>query len=138
MKRIVYIFLLLLFVQSGCVKQSDKQQVNQPKNVILFIGDGMGVNQVNGTEAYRAELEGRIGIKPLLFTEFPYATMATTYSATNGVTDSAASGTALATGNKTKNGTLGMLADLQTSVRPETSGGRRHFPSGGNRRRTGR
>ena len=34
----------------------------QAKYVFYFIGDGMGVNQVNGTEAYRAELEGRIGI----------------------------------------------------------------------------
>ncbi len=89
----------------------------QAKYVFYFIGDGMGVNQVNGTEAYRAELEGYIGIKPLLFTQFPYATMATTYSATNGVTDSAASGTALATGNKTKNGVLGLLPDLQTEVK---------------------
>ena len=43
-----------------------------------------------------------------IFTQFPFATVATTFSATNGVTDSAAAGTALATGNKTKNGTLGM------------------------------
>ena len=107
-KYIILAFLLIVaIIPSGA---------QQPKYVFYFIGDGMGVNQVNGTEAYRAELEGRIGIKPLLFTEFPYATMATTYSATNGVTDSAASGTALATGNKTKNGTLGMLADHQTSV----------------------
>ena len=88
----------------------------QPKYVFYFIGDGMGVNQVNGTEAYRAELEGRIGTVPLLFASFPYGTMATTYSATNGVTDSAAAGTALATGHKTKNGTLGLLPDLQTPI----------------------
>ena len=88
----------------------------KPKYVFYFIGDGMGVNQVNGTEAYRAELEGRIGTVPLLFASFPYGTMVTTYSATNGVTDSAASGTALATGHKTKNGTLGLMADQQTPV----------------------
>ena len=107
-KHIILAFLLIVAIIPAWAQQA--------KYVFYFIGDGMGVNQVNGTEAYRAELEGRIGIKPLLFTEFPYATMATTYSATNGVTDSAASGTALATGNKTKNGTLGMLADHQTSV----------------------
>ena len=88
----------------------------QAKYVFYFIGDGMGVNQVNGTEAYRAELEGRIGITPLLFTQFPYATMATTYSANSKITDSAASGTALATGHKTNNGTLGLLPDLKTAV----------------------
>ena len=68
----------------------------------------MGVNQVLGTEMYRGELEGKIGVTPLLFTQFPYATIATTFSATNGVTDSAAAGTALATGKqKRKNGALG-------------------------------
>ena len=39
--------------------------------------------------------------------------MATTYSATNGVTDSAAAGTALATGKKTKNGALGVNKDSE-------------------------
>lgn len=110
MKRFsLLVWMLLVAVVLPTVAQ-------QAKYVFYFIGDGMGVNQVNGTEAYRAEFEGRIGIRPLLFTQFPFATMATTYSATNGVTDSAASGTALATGNKTKNGTLGLLADQQTEV----------------------
>lgn len=62
----------------------------------------MGVNQVQGTELYLGELNGKIGITPLDFTEFPFATTSSTYSATNGVTDSAAGGTALATGKKTK------------------------------------
>lgn len=86
------------------------------KYVFFFIGDGMGVNQVEGTELYRGELEGRIGLSPLLFTRFPVATVSTTYSATNGVTDSAAAGTALATGHKTKNGAIGVLKDLTTPV----------------------
>ena len=80
----------------------------QAKYVFYFIGDGMGVNQVNGTEIYLAEQEGRIGVKPLLFTSFPVASMATTFSATNSVTDSSAAGTALATGAKTYNGAIGM------------------------------
>lgn len=100
-------FILLSFCQL------DAQQA---KYVFYFIGDGMGVNQVQGTELYLGELEEKIGITPLQFTQFPYATMATTFSATNGVTDSAAAGTALATGNKTKNGAIGVLKDLQTPV----------------------
>lgn len=86
------------------------------KYVFYFIGDGMGVNQVNGTETYLAALEGRIGITPLTFTQFPAVGIATSYSGTNGVTDSAAAGTALATGTKTKNGALGMTKDLQSPV----------------------
>lgn len=86
------------------------------KYVFYFIGDGMGVNQVNGTQTYLAALEGRIGITPLCFTQFPHAALVTTYSGTNGVTDSAAAGTALATGHKSKNGALGMMADATTPV----------------------
>lgn len=88
----------------------------EAKYVFFFIGDGMGVNQVQGTELYLGELDGKIGLTPLDFTEFPYVTTSSTYSATNGVTDSAAGGTALATGTKTKNGTIGMEQDQQTPI----------------------
>lgn len=83
-------------------------QEKPAKYVFYFIGDGMGVNQVNGTEMYLAELEGEIGVKPLSFTRFPVVNHATTYSRYNGVTCSAAAGTALATGAKTRNGVIGM------------------------------
>ena len=100
MKRLMYVlcFVLISVVAHG-----------QAKYVFYFIGDGMGVNQVNGTEMYRAELQnGRIGVEPLLFTQFPVGTMASTFSATNSVTDSSAAGTALSTGVKTYNGAIGM------------------------------
>lgn len=103
--------LLSLFMLSVCWTYAQ-----EAKYVFYFIGDGMGVNQVQGTEYYQGELEGKTGITPLLFPQFPYATVATTFSATNRVTDSAAAGTALATGNKTKNGAIGVLKDLQTPV----------------------
>lgn len=86
------------------------------KYVFYFIGDGMGVNQVNGAETYLGALEGRIGISPLTFASFPHVGLVNTQSATNGVTDSAASGTALATGHKTKNSALGLAADLTTPL----------------------
>ena len=95
MRKITLLLAAVAFSIIGAYAQ-------QAKYVFYFIGDGMGVNQVQGTELYRGELEGKIGITPILFTQFPYATVATTFSATNGVTDSAAAGTALATGNKTK------------------------------------
>ena len=84
------------------------------KYVFYFIGDGMGVNQVNGTETYMAATEGRIGTAPLCFAQFPVAGLVTTFSASNGITDSAAGGTALATGHKTANGAVGMEADRKT------------------------
>ena len=86
----------------------------QVKYVFYFIGDGMGVNQINVTETYLAALKGKIGYEPILMASLPVVGMVNTYSATNGVTDSAAGGTALATGKKTKNGAIGVLEDLQT------------------------
>ena len=77
MKKLIYIlfFVLISVVANG-----------QAKYVFYFIGDGMGVNQVNGTEMYQAEIQnGRIGVEPLLFTQFPVATVATTFSAKNSV-----------------------------------------------------
>ena len=88
MKRLMYVLFFVLLTSGMAYAQ-------QAKYVFYFIGDGMGVNQVNGTEMYLAEQEGRIGVKPLLFTSFPVASMATTFSATNSVTDSSAAGTAL-------------------------------------------
>lgn len=87
------------------------------KYIFFFIGDGMGINQIQMAELYSAELQGNIGVAPLLFTQFPIATIATTYSATNGITDSAASGTALATGVKTRNGCIGMMKDKITPLK---------------------
>lgn len=103
MKRIVLAISLFL-LSISLVAQT-------PKYVFFFIGDGMGANSVQLTEMYLASIQGKLGIEPLCFSQFPVATMATHYSASSDVTDSAASGTALATGVKTKNGRLGIDPD---------------------------
>ncbi|MBR4294424.1 MAG: alkaline phosphatase [Bacteroidaceae bacterium] len=104
MKRLLGTALLLLVVLASFAKT--------PKYVFYFIGDGMGPSHVLGTEYYLGELEGVIG-RPnkLCFTQFPKSAFVSTFSKSNGVTDSAASGTALATGSKTKNGYLGVEMD---------------------------
>ena len=82
------------------------------KYVFYFIGDGMGSNQVLGAEMYRSALQGEpLGRVQTLMTTFPYAGSASSYSKSNGITDSAAAGTCLATGQKTKNGMLGLGSD---------------------------
>lgn len=105
MKRFSFLVISLFFVLGTFAKA---------KYVFYFIGDGMGVNQVNAAETYFGALDGKIGIRPLCFPSFPYAAMVNTQSGSNSVTDSAAGGTALATGEKSHNGTLGMLTDMQT------------------------
>ncbi len=85
-----------------------------PKYVFYFVGDGLGLNQILGTQMFLADVDGRIGVSPLCFTTFPYTGIATSYSASSYITDSAAAGTALASGNKTNNDVLGMLSDKKT------------------------
>ena len=85
---------------------------SRPKYIFYFIGDGMGPSHVLATELYLGELQGVIGRpQKLVFTQFPESAFVTTFSASNGVTDSAASGTALSTGYKTSNGRIGTDAD---------------------------
>ncbi|MBO5787919.1 MAG: alkaline phosphatase [Bacteroidaceae bacterium] len=104
MKRLFGTMLLLL-VAVTCYAKG-------PKYIFYFIGDGMGPSHVLGTELYLGELQRTIG-RPqrLCFTQFPESAFVTTYSATNGVTDSAASGTALSTGCKTYNSAIGVGKD---------------------------
>ena len=108
MKKRFFSLLLTAVLAVSAMAQS------QVKYVFYFIGDGMGVNQINVTETYLAALKGKIGFEPILMSSFPVVGLVNTYSATNGVTDSAAGGTALACGKKTKNGAIGMLEDLKT------------------------
>lgn len=77
--------------------------------MFYFIGDGMGTNQVLSAEMYRSAVLGQpLGRVQTLMTTFPYSGHLSTYSKSNGITDSAAAGTCLATGTKTTNGTLGL------------------------------
>ncbi len=80
-----------------------------PKYVFYFIGDGMGPGHVMAAQTYNRVVLGND--TPLLMMQFPYGGLLTTYSASSTVTDSAAAGTALATGNKTRNGMLGVTPD---------------------------
>ena len=106
MKRLSGIILLsLALVATGC---SSRPTV---KYVFYFIGDGMGVNQVMGTELYnRATGKGPDTVN---FTQFAVRNFITTVSSNSLVTDSAAGGTALATGTKTYNSAIGVDDDIQ-------------------------
>jgi alkaline phosphatase len=98
MKKQLVLFVLLagLFAEAA------------PKNIILFIGDGMGPAQVTAGKVAKGTLE---------MERCPVTALVTTWSASSLVTDSAASGTAMATGIKTKNGMISQSPDgsrLQT------------------------
>ena len=75
----------------------------KPQNVILMIGDGMSTPQI-----YAAMLASE---SPTAFEKFPVSGLVKTNSKSHKITDSAAGGTAIATGHKTNNGMIGMNAD---------------------------
>lgn len=79
-----------------------------PRYIFYFIGDGMGVAPALAAQTYN-RMKGNN--TPIMMMQFPVAGLVTTYSASSPVTDSAAAGTALSTGSKTKNSMLGMNAD---------------------------
>ena len=98
------ITLVMLGMLSACGNK--KEETHEPPkalNVIYMIGDGMALPQV-----YAAMLASH---EQMTFSQFPYIGVVDTHSASNDITDSAASGTALASDHKTKNGMVGMNPD---------------------------
>jgi alkaline phosphatase len=105
-KKAVWIVILVLII-GGCKtgKKSpvydDKQQ--KATNIILMIGDGMGLTQISAA-AYSSN-------KPLAISRFPYVGFHKAHSSNNLITDSAAGATAFACGLKTYNGAVGVDND---------------------------
>lgn len=108
------LFLAKLFlavaVAGALVLGPAEAMAAKAKYVFLFIGDGMGLPQSNAAEMYKASLAGfdKPGIVKLNFNEFPAQGMTTTYSIDSLITDSAAAGTAMASGVKTTNAGVGV------------------------------
>jgi alkaline phosphatase len=82
------------------------------KNVILFLGDGMGISTVTAGRIYDGQLKGVDGeSNSLSFEKLSYAALSKTYSHDTQVTDSAAGITAIMTGVKTRNKVIGLTGD---------------------------
>jgi len=96
------------------VESALKQQaIDKPaKNVIFFIGDGMGITTQTAARILEGQLEGNPGEENWLsFEKFPYTALSKTYNTNLQVSDSAGTATAYHTGVKTKAGVIG-LSDL--------------------------
>lgn len=96
----------------SCKNAGTGADEGRAKYIFVMIGDGMGATHVAATESYLSWQKGiGFGGEELVFTQFPVLGMCTTYSNDSNITDSAASGTAIATGYKTNNGRLGTDPD---------------------------
>jgi alkaline phosphatase len=102
MKRYFALLLLVVFMLPSVTASvpGSKKKVKRPKNIILLIGDGMGTAQIYA--GYTAK-KGLMNI-----TGMPVSGFSLTYSASDYITDSGAGGTALATGIKTNNYSIGV------------------------------
>lgn len=93
------ILLILLFCSTLGVSQAQKKS-KRPKNIILMVGDGMGVAQIY------AGMTGNFG--HLNLEEFPVVGFHKNQSSDSYVTDSAAGATAFSCGVKSYNGAIGV------------------------------
>lgn len=83
------------------------------KNIILFVGDGMGVSTVTAARIYAGQLKGNTGEENSLFFEtFPYQAMAKTYNTNQQTPDSAGTMTAIMTGIKSKAGAISVGQEM--------------------------
>ncbi|MBI2844636.1 MAG: alkaline phosphatase [Armatimonadetes bacterium] len=95
--RVLTIFLLLILACGAWAA---------PKNIILMIGDGMGLAHVAAARTVSVGPGGRLAMDAM-----PVVGFVTTHSVNALITDSAAAATAYATGVKTNNGVIGQAPD---------------------------
>ena len=80
------------------------------KNVIIFIGDGMGISTITASRIYAGQKQGLDGESyRLTMDTLPYSALSKTYSHDTQVADSASTATAMFTGVKTRSRTLGLM-----------------------------
>ena len=99
----INLFILSLIFTNCKEYHSQKNRKSAPKNVIFLISDGAGLSQISSAYFYKD--------KRVHYSRFKHIGLMHTFSSDSDITDSAASATAFATGQKTYNGAIGVLAD---------------------------
>ena len=86
---------------------------NKAKNVILFVGDGMGLSTLTAARILAGQNEGKSGEEGYLsFETFPYSAQVKTYNVDAQTPDSAGTMTAMMSGVKTDVGVIGVDEDI--------------------------
>ncbi|MCD4745320.1 MAG: alkaline phosphatase [Bacteroidales bacterium] len=107
-KYLIFLCVLIIF---SCNKEKNikyepviiENDNSKPKNIIFLIGDGMGLSQITGAMTVNND--------EINMSKCKYIGLTKTSSADEYVTDSGASGTALSTGHKANNGSVGVDAN---------------------------
>lgn len=98
------VVILVGGVAIRCINNWLGDEEPRVERVIYMIGDGMGVAHISATQIAQ-------DYEPLAMERAEHIGLCKTYSANSRITDSAAAGTALATGYKTNNGMIGVTPD---------------------------
>tara|TARA_A100000171_G_C2140475_1_gene155268 strand:- start:15691 stop:16869 length:1179 start_codon:yes stop_codon:yes gene_type:complete len=93
--------VICIFSFTASVAQNNKK----PKNIILLVGDGMGLSEISSSLYFND--------KPSNFLRFKTVGLSMTSSSKELITDSAAGATAFASGIKTYNGAIGVGIDMK-------------------------
>ncbi|MFN3864815.1 MAG: alkaline phosphatase [Erythrobacter sp.] len=118
-RTILAALLLTSAAMPALAEDAPAQQAQAPraKNVILFIGDGMGISTITAARIYEAQKRGETGEEnSLSFERFPNVALVKTYNTNAQVPDSAGTATAMHTGVKTRIGVLGIGPEAEKGV----------------------
>jgi alkaline phosphatase len=96
--RLAMVGLIIFVIAISCTTDRSKRREPKPRNIVLMIGDGMGVAQIYAGMTANG---GHLNLEDCTYVGFQK-----TYSASSYITDSGASATAMATGRKTRNGAI--------------------------------
>ncbi len=109
-RRHIVLFSLFAAPLAGCASYPSNQvQSDHAKNIILFVGDGMGVATVTAARIFDGQSQGKSGEEHVLpFERFDHVALVKTYNTNQQVADSAGTATAMLSGEKTKAGVIGI------------------------------
>ena len=135
------VWLLMVFVRPPVQAQESPEQwrrdgrtavakarqltpiTTKARNVILFIGDGMGVSTITAARILEGQQHGQTGEENRLsFETLPYTALIKTYNTNQQTPDSAGTMTAIVTGVKTKAGVLSVNQNVITSDHTSVKG----------------
>lgn len=92
---------------SGASESSENPTPKSAKNVILFVGDGMGISTITAARIFDGQSQGKTGEEhQLAFDKFDHLALIKTYNTNAQVPDSAGTATAMMSGYKTNIGTV--------------------------------
>ena len=98
--------------EAVAAKVAEARKTGTAKNIIFFVGDGMGVSTLTAARIYQGQAAGNSGEENRLsFETFPYSALSKTYSVNQQTPDSAPTMTAMITGVKTEDGMLSVSSE---------------------------